>query len=218
MDLIKLKSAWTILQQDVINNDKVDENSILNAVHSKSKSEISKIMSGLHFKFIVASISVLVAISLALLSILSPTTNPLDFIFSPVESATFFFVMALTVSVIVYFNYQAYSHIKSIQRSSLNLKDNLKRFIDTMNKAIALNIFSDTFMTPIIFAWAYYAYAFKDHQLAFDLRTAMLFVLPVLIGVISYFVQRFMQHLKFGKYLKRLSCYLKSLQNNSAEL
>jgi len=218
MDLIELKSAWTVLQQDVINNDKVDKRKIFNSIHSKSKSEISKIKSGLHIKFIIASLSIIVAIGFAIASFKKSSFNPLDFIFSPLESATFFLVMALSISVMVYFNYQAYKQIKSIQYSSLNLKENLRRFIKAMRKAITFNIFSDTFMTPIIFTWVFYAYAFKEQQLGIDLRTALLFVLPILIGILSYFFQRFMQRLKFGRYLDRLIGYLNSLQNKSSEL
>lgn len=218
MDLIELKSAWTLLQQDVISNDKVDESEILNAVHGKSKSEISKIRGGLHLKFIIASLSIVLAIGLAVTSFTNSSFNPLDFIFSPIESATFFLVMAVSMCVMVYFNYQAYRQIKSIQQSSLNLKDNLKSFITAMHKAITFNIFSDAFMTPVIFAWVFYAYAFKEHQLGFDLRTALLFILPILIGLLSYFFQRFMQRLKFGQYLDRLINYLDSLEKNSSEL
>jgi len=218
MDLIELKSAWTLLQQDVINKDKVDESKIFNSIHGKSKSEISKIKSGLHLKFIIASLAIILAIGLAVVSFAKSSLNPLDFIFSPVESTTFFLVMALSVSVMVYFNYQAYRQIKSIQHSSLNLKDNLKSFITAMHKAITFNIFSDAFMTPIIFAWVFYAYAFKEHQLGFDFRTALLFISPILISLLSYFFQRFMQRLKFGQYLDHLTSYLDSLQKNSSEL
>lgn len=218
MDLLELKSAWTLLQQDVISNDKVDESEILNAVHGKSKSEISKIKRGLHLKFIVASLSIIATTGIAVTSFTNSSFNPLDFIFSAIESATFFLVMAVSISVMVFFNYQAYSQIKSIQNSSLNLKDNLKSFIKAMRKAIAFNIFSDTFITPLIFTWVYYAYAFKEYQLGFDSRTVLLFVFPILIGILSYFFQRFMQRLKFGKYLDRLTSYLDSLQKNSSQL
>jgi hypothetical protein len=163
-------------------------------------------------KFIIASLSIVGAIGLALISIVSPSINPLDVIFSPIESTAFFSVMALSVSVMVYFNYKAYSQIKAVQKSSLNLRDNLKSFIDAMNRAIAFNILSDTLMTPVISAWVYYAYAFENHPLGFDLRTALLFVIPIAIGFISYFLQKLMQHLKFGKYLSRLNGYLESLQ------
>jgi len=218
MDLIELKSAWTLLQQDVINDDKVDESKIFNSIHSKSKSEISKIKRGLHLKFIIASLSIIIAIFIAVTSFTSSSFNPLDFIFSPTESVTFYLVMAASISVMVYFNYQAYKQIKNLQQSSLNLKENLKISIIAMRKAIAFNIFSDTFMSPIIFAWVYHAYAFKEHQLGFDLRTVLLFVLPILIGILSYFFQRFMQRLKFGQYLDRLINYFDSLQKNSSEL
>jgi hypothetical protein len=159
-----------------------------------------------------------VAIGLAITSLTKASLNPLDFIFSPLESATLFVIMALSIGFVVYFNFQAYLQIKAVQSSSLNLKDNLKSFIDAMNKAVAFNIFSDAFMAPIIFTWLYYAYAFENHPLGFDLRTAILFILPLAIGLLSYFLQKYMQGLKFGQYLDRLKDYLDSLQNKSSEL
>jgi len=218
MDLIELKSAWNLLQQDVISKDTVEEDKIMTSVHSKSKSEISKIKRGLHIKFVIASVSIVFAAALAFLSILKPALNPLDFIFSPLESAAFLGLMAFTLAAMVYFNLRAYSQIEAVESSALNLKENLQNFIGAMKKAIAFNIFSDAFMTPIIFAWLYYAYAFKNQQLDFDLRTALLFILPILIGVLSYLFQKFIQHLKFGKYLSRLNDYLDSLQKKSTEL
>lgn len=218
METIELKSAWKLLQQEIISNDQVDESKITNTLHSKSKSEISKIKKGLQLKFVIAVLSTIVAIGLAIVSIASPTTNPLDFVFSPQESASFFMVMAITIGIVIYFNVKAYTQIKAIQHSSLNLKNNLKSFIDAMKKAIAFNILSDTIVTPIIFTWVYYGYAFKEHSLGFNLRTALLFVLPILIGVLSYYLQRLMQHLKFGKYLDLLNDYLEDLQNNSSKL
>jgi hypothetical protein len=218
MEIIELKSAWNLLQQEIITNDNVDEGKIINLLHSKSKSEISKIKRGLQLKFVIATLSSIVAIGLAIIAIVSPAQNPLDFVFSPQESASFFLVMAITISIVVFFSVKAYMLIKTIQQSSLNLKDNLKTFIDAMKKAVALNIFSDTIMTPIIFTWVYYAYAFKNHSLGFDLRTALLFVLPIIIGLLSFFLQKLMQQLKFGKYLDRLSAYLDDLENNSLKL
>jgi len=211
MDLIELKSAWSLLQQDVHNKDRVDESKIINAIHGKSKSEIFKIKRGLHLKFVIASLAIIGAFGLAAASFINSSFSPLDYVFSPIESATFFSVMAVSISMMLYFNYQAYKQIKSIQYSSLNLKDNLKSFIIAMRKAIAFNIFSDTLMTPLIFAWVFYAFAFRSHQLGFNLRTVLLFVLPILVGFMSYIFQRFMQGLKFGKYVDRLNSYLDSL-------
>ncbi len=81
-----------------------------------------------------------------------------------------------------------------------------------MKRAISFNILSDALMTPIIFTWLYYAYAFRDRSLGFDLPTMLLLILPIVIGLSSYFLQKFVQHLKFGKYLNRLTSYLDSLQ------
>lgn len=55
MNLVELKSAWDLLQKDIISKDKVEEVKIETSIYSKSKSEISKIKRGLHLKFIVAS-------------------------------------------------------------------------------------------------------------------------------------------------------------------
>lgn len=218
MDIIELKSVWNLLQQDIISKDRVEENKIMASIHSKSKSEISNIKNSLHFKFIVASLSILAVISLVIATSLNPALNPLDFVFSPFESVLFFMIMALSVAVMMFFNYRAYIQIRDIQQSDLNLKENLTGFINAMKKAIAFNIFSDTLMTPILATWLYYAYAFKNQSLGFDFRTTLLFLLPIPIGLFSYFLQRFVQHLKFGKYLNRLSAYSKSLENNSSEL
>jgi hypothetical protein len=218
MDLTELKSAWDVLQQDVISQDNVEEKEIMTSVHSKSKSEISKIKKGLQTKFFIASASVVCASALSLLSVLKPAFNPLDYIFSPVESSSFFGVMALAISVVVYFNYQAYSRIDAIETSALNLKENLRHFIAAMKRAIAFNIYSDTFIAPIIFTWAYYAYAFKDHSLDADIRTALLFIVPVVVGLLSYILEKVIQQSRFGKYLERLSEYLNSLQKNSSDM
>lgn len=214
MEFTELKSAWNLLEKDVISNDKVEAEKIKTSVHSKSKSEISKIKRFLHVKFVVASVSIVFAATLAFHSIINPALNPLDFIFSPLESAAFLGLMALSLAAMVYLNLQAYSQIEAVESSALNLKENLQHFIDAMRKAIAFNIYSDVIITPIIFTWAYYAYAFGDHPLNFDGRTALLFILPILMGVLSYLLGRFMQQLKFGKYLDRLSSYLDSLQKN----
>lgn len=212
MDLIELKSAWDLLQKDVINNDKVDDEKLRESIHSKSKSEISKIKRGLQVKFVIGSASIVLAAAFALLSMIKPAFNPLDFIFSPVESAAFLGIMAITLAAMVVFNLRAYTQIEAVEFSALNLKENLEHFIKAMKQAIAFNIYSDMFITPIIVTWVYYAYAFRDHPLDTDLRTAFLFILPILSALLSYLLARYMQQLKFGKYLDRLYGYLDSLQ------
>lgn len=211
MNVTDLKSAWNLLETDIIRNDTVKEDTIITSVHSQSRSEISKIKRGLQIKFFVASVSAMGASALAILSILYPVLNPLDAFFSQNESALFFGVMAITISVVVYFNYQAYKHIEAVQSSALNLKQNLQYFIDAMERAITFNIYSDTFITPVIFTWAYYAYAFENQSWGYDLRTALLLILPICIGTVSYIIQKVTQKLKFGKYLTRLNEYIDSL-------
>ncbi len=207
-----MKLAWGVLQQEVVDRDRVNEETITATLHRKSGSEISKIKRGLYLKFIIASLAILAAVALAFLSVFYGAPDPLHAIFSPVECVALFGVLALSVSIMVYFNYKAYLQIKALQSSSLNLRDNLRAFIGAMERVIAFNIFSDTFMTPVVTAWVYYAYAFQDHGPALDLRTAMLILLPIFIGLVSYLLQRYMQQLKFGQYLTRLRAYLLEIE------
>lgn len=215
MDYVELKSAWDLLQKDVIRNDNVKQDELMASVHSKSRSEISKIKRSLQSKFFIAVLSAIATPLLAILSVLEPALNPLEFIFSPVESAAFFGLMALTIGVVLYFNFQAYSRINAIQDSAFNLKENLQHFIVAMQRAIAFNIYSDTFIAPVIFTWAYYAWAFRNHSIDTDLRTALLLIIPLLVGLLSYRFEKYLQQLKFGKYLNRLSGYLDSLEEKS---
>jgi len=214
MDLIELKSAWNLLQEDVIPKDTVKQEQIMNSFYSKSKSEISKIKRGLHVKFVMASVSIAFAGALGILSLVNPAYNPLDFMFSPVETAAFLGLMALTLAVMIRYNLRAYSQIEALESSALNLKENLQHFITAMNKAINFNIYSDTFITPIITTWIYYAFAFRDLPFELNFRTAFLFILPALTGLLAYLLGRFIQRLKFGTYLDRLNGYLESLQKN----
>jgi len=218
MNIIELKSAWSLLEQEIIGKDSVEKSEIMRSVHSKSKSEIAKIKKSLQMKFFLASISFVFAAGLAIFSYLKPSLNPLDFILSTIESVSFFGIMALSIGVVAYFNFLAYSQIEAIEKSALNLKENLQFFIDAMKKAIAFNIYSDTIIAPVIFTWVYYAYTFSDYPIGTNGRTLLLFMFPFVVGVCSYLFGRFIQQLKFGRYMDRLSGYLKSLQKNEAEL
>jgi len=212
MELVELKSAWQLLERLEIPKDQVGETKIENTIHSKSVSEISNIKRNLHLKFSIASLAFLASIVLALLSFYKPVLNPLQFIFSRSESALFFFAMALSMAFMLYFSYQVYARIHTIQTSALNLKENLQLFIDALKKTVTFNIWSDTILTPILASWIYYAYAFQNHSPGFDLRTALLLVVPLAMGFMAYFLEKYLQSLKFGKYIKRLSGYIGDLE------
>ncbi|WP_424989370.1 hypothetical protein [Flagellimonas sp.] len=218
MDTMELKAAWDVFHQHVLHQDTVEKDVILASVHHKSKSKISKIKRQLQLKFLMGSISLICATTLAVVAGNAMESNPLAFVFTPKESLLFFSSMALAIALVLYHNFRAYAQIKAIQSSVMNLKGNLEAFIATMERAITFNIYSDTLLTPIIFTWIYYAYAFKDSTLGYDLPTALLFVWPLVTGVSIYFLQRFMQHLKFGKYLAQLRYYLDMLKKNENKL
>jgi len=218
MDMLELKSVWSIIQNDLNVEDRVGTDSIVKCMHAKSRTEIAALKKSLHQKFIIASLAIIVAIVLAAAITFEPGLNPLDSVFTALESSILFAVMAASLIVMVFFNYRAYARIRSAESSSVSLREKLEHYVDAMNTAILFNIYSDTIMSPIIFAWVYYAYAFEDSMPGFDLRTILLLVLPVMIAVLSYRLQSYMQRLRFGQYMDRLNEYLDSLKNNSDKL
>ncbi len=211
MDTLDLKAAWQLLQQDIVKKDKVAESTIQQSLHQASQSEVSKIKRSLYLKFTIATFSILIVCSAGLATYFKPDLNPLDTFFSSQESAIFYLMLLISIATMVYFNYQAYRQLHKLQQSTCNLREHLESLIHAMHRAMNFNIYSDTFMTPLFATWFYYAYAFKNHTPGFDSRTALLFILPASIGVLSYFLQCYMQKLKFGQYVNRLKQYLASL-------
>ena len=213
MEILELKSHWALLQQEVAEQDFKSEDTLAERIHQKSRLELSQIKKSLHTKFVIAGGAILVGLGIIIAILLDQSFNPLDFALNPQESIWFYGIMVLSLAIMLIFNLTAYNRIKKADGSSANIKENLEAFIQSMKVAIKFNIYSDTFVTPVIFTWVYYIYAYKEATIEFDLRGILLIVLPVGIGVLSYFIQRHMQRLKFGNYLSRLKSYLGELKD-----
>ncbi|MBR9922548.1 MAG: hypothetical protein GYB31_17055 [Bacteroidetes bacterium] len=219
MELANLKSSWMMMEQEILNRDRVDIPQIANAIHHKSTSEIAQIQKALKSKFAMGGITCLVSFTLGVLSWLFPEeVSPLDFAFSAIESTILFFVLGTSLAIMLGFNFRAFQRINRIRHSAHDLKTNLRLFIDSMESAISFNIYSDTLMTPVIVGWIYYGYVFRNDVLRWDIWGLMLIVLPILVGLFSYFFQRYTQYLKFGKYLDVLKGYWEDLENSHSKV
>lgn len=214
MELAELELAWVDFSAEVIEADRVDESVLLDTVHQKSRAEISKIKRGLYLKFVAASCVLTGLLLVTGLNFRYPVSfNFLDFVFSPVETQVFLVTVSISIATMIYFNYRAYKKIKTVQASANNLKASLQGFISAMENAINFNIYSDTLLTPIIVVWVYYAKVYDHQPLVWELKALALIIIPVLTGTFSYFFQRFMQYLKFGKYVDRLKKHLTDLED-----
>jgi membrane-associated HD superfamily phosphohydrolase len=218
MDLIELKSAWTLLQQDVISNDKVDEQLIGQSIHQKSQSEITGIKRAMHTKFIVGSVVMLIGLLTTAALIFSADYNPLSRFLDRQEALIFYIIITISLGAMIVVNHYAYKQIDFLTKNPNNIRQALENITLSMRKAMRFNIYSDTFISPIFITWIYYAYAFKSESMGWNILTLILIVLPILFGILSFYLTRYTQHLKFGQYVDRLEGYLDSLQKNSSEL
>lgn len=212
MELAELQTAWRLVDAEIQSRDSVKEPVLAESIHRRSHSELADIKRALQQKFVIGGLVAAISVGASLASMLAPEEfHPLDFIFKAGETAFFYATLAVSLSVMLGFNYRAYRAIKAIEQQAENVRTTLRQFVSVMEKSIRFNIYSDTFMSPIFISWFYYAYAFRDQPLTWGPRAAVLFILPVLVGFLSFYVQRYIQHLKFGQYLERLKTYLKSL-------
>lgn len=213
MELTELQSVWSLINAEIESRELVDEQMVSTTIRKRSNTELSNIKRSLHLKFVMGSVVTLISAGATIASVWFPEKfQPLDFLFNSTETILFYATLTVSLSTMLRFNYRAYREIQSVQTSAVDLKTALERFISVMTTAIRFNIYSDTFMSPIFFTWFYYAYAFQDQMPAWDLRTLMLVILPLAVGIFSFFVQRYLQYLKFGRYLNRLKSYLETLE------
>lgn len=213
MELAELQSVWNVVSEQTIAKYRIDENVVSGAIHKKSNTEIAKIKRALLLKLGIGSVVALIAFASAILAFLAPTDfNPLDIVFNPTETVIFYTSLALSISVMLFYNYRAFQKIKAFQSTTADLKSSLGTIVKTMQNVMTLNIYSDTFMSPILLTWGYYASVYKDQVFTWDLRALVLLLLPFVLGIFAYYFQRYMQQQKFGNYVDRLKEYLGELE------
>lgn len=213
MELVELKSIWHLINADINQSNFVDEQIIAETIHKKSETEVGKIRRALQFKLAIGGFVWLLGVGLMIGIFIEPNKfNTLDSIFSPYETIVFYSTLILSLATMLWFNYQAYRNIATAEAQALPLKKSLEVVISGMKKAMKFNIYSDTFMSPIIITWLLYAYAYRGDQFTWDWRILIIVSAPFVIGVLAYLLQRYMQKLKFGNYVKRLESYLEELE------
>lgn len=92
-----------------------------------------------------------------------------------------------------------------------NLKSSLERFIKTIKAAVRFNVYSGTFINSLVITWFYYAFTYQSKAFVWNAQAILLLVLPIGLGIIYFYLLRYIQHLKFGNYINRLKEILTSL-------
>ncbi len=213
MELVELKSVWQLVNADIKEKDFVDDKILIDTIHQKSETELGKIRIALKIKLIVGSLVGILGLALLLGLFIAPQKfNTLDSIFSEYETMVFYSTLIISLSAMLWFNYQSYKKVAASETQALTLKESLDMVIQAMKKSIRFNIYSDALMSPIVLTWLVYAYVYHDRNFEFDLLGIIILILPILVGYLAYFVQRYTQKLRFGKYVDKLESYLYELQ------
>jgi len=202
MTIEDLKNDWDLLKDDPSMHFNLSQEMVHQSIHEKAKGEIWQIRRNLRIKFWVGGGSFIMGVVLLVLSLLYPEElNVFEAIFTPQETIIFISSMVVSIGVMLIFNYRAFKKISPTMMQD-NLRSSLSNFIQSLRSAIRFNIYSDTFMTPLLFGWFVYAYIDRP-----ELNYGQIIVLGISltgIGFLSYFLQRFMQKRKFGQYLDTL--------------
>ena len=81
-----------------------------------------------------------------------------------------------------------------------------------MEKTINYNIYSDALITPIMVCWITYA-KIHNHMVVTKLVALIVFfVIPVFTFVVSYYLQKYVQKIKFGNYIAELKAHLADIE------
>ena len=213
MELLELKSVWSIVAKETIKNHIIDDYVVKTTIQKDSKTTLSKIKRVMKLKLLMGSLVGILTLSFAILSIIKPNEITFfDFAFSPKEYTIFFIIMFLAMFFMVAHNFKAYKVISEFEKSSEDLKTALTKIIKVMKNAMKLNIYSDAFITPIVLTWIVYAKVFSTRDMTLKLGVIVLVIIPIATFLFSFFFQRFSQKLKFGNYVNQLKSYLKSLE------
>mgnify|MGYP000185406337 CR=1 FL=1 len=207
----ELLLAWEEVQIEDLRN--IEPQEMHQLMHRPSQLELAQIKRSLRLKFLIGGAVFVLFLILATGSFFN--TQALQYLeieISPLNIQLFLWSITISLSLMLAINYRAYQRLQALQTRAHSLKAMLEEFILAMEKAIRFNIYSDTLMTPILITWAYYIKAYEKTAFQWGLQAAFLLLLPLIIGTLSYYFQRYQQELRFGQYLQRLKSILRSLE------
>lgn len=231
MELIELKNIWESVNLTIIENDSIDEITMLKTIRKKSHSQISKIRRVLTFKLIIGSFATLVIVSSAVISILSPHKTSIissiyndilsDFFtekevvansfITPLEFTLIVSTLAIFMLIMLHYNYLAFKKIKEIQSSALSLNDSLNKVVKIVENIMKLNVNFGAISITLIGAWIAYLFMYYDKDFLFDIHLLYLLKYIIIIFIMAFIIELIGQKMKFSRYVKRLKSYQKTL-------
>lgn len=203
MELIELKSVWDVVVKDTISKERVDDFVVTKSIKKDSKSVLNKIKRVMYFKFFLGGLSLILCAAVLCGSFIKPEEFTFyKNIFSLSDNRIFLGTIVVYITAMLSWNFKAFQEISRFETTTASVKESLMKFINIMEKTIQLNIYSGAAFNALALGWVFYLINSKKGFFMDTIEIVLMTTLVMVVGVIlSFFMSRFEQKLKFGKNL-----------------
>ena len=218
MELLELKSVWDVAIEDAISKERVDEFVVTKSIKKDSKTVLNKIKRVMYFKFFLGGLSLILCTTVLVGSFIEPENFTFyESVFDLNDNRIFLGTIVLFMSAILSWNFKAFREVSHFETTTASVKESLRKLVSIMGKTIQLNIYSGAAFNALALGWVFYLINNKKGFFMDTIEIVLMTVLVIVVAVIlSFFISRFEQKLKFGNYLNQLKSNLKDMDENDA--
>ncbi len=206
MEIQELKSIWTKIVDNEGAKYQLDQKAMEQLVTKKSNYLLERIQKELNLKRWASGIIGILTVILSFVYLFLDEDQ--DFILSSIiqkwEMFTITFLMGLIILVLFFNVRSSYKEIGLLQQSSENLKSTLRRTSTILKRIMRFGIYSDTFGGPFFAGWLLYRRLFGVESFTVDIRWVYIFMAMIIIGILTFHLNKFFKHRKFDPYLNSL--------------
>ncbi len=216
MELLELKSVWDVVIEKTISKEHVDEFVVAKSIKKDSKTVLTKIKRVMFLKFFLGGLSLILCVGVLVGSFIEPEKITFyEGIFSLSDIRAFLATVIIFLAGMLSWNFRAFLKIKHFETKAVSVKESLKKFIDIMDKTIKLNIYSGVVFNSLALGWIFYIINNKKEIFTDTVEIVLMTVLIVVLGIVlSFFMNRYEQKIKFGNYLNHLKSNLEDIEEN----
>jgi len=225
MDIQELKSIWTKIVDDEGAKYQLDQKAMEQLVTKKSNYLLERIQKELNLKRWASGIIGTLTIIVSFVYLLIDSDQ--EFLFSGIitreEMCIITFLMGLIIIGLFFTVRSSYKEIGLLQKSSENLKRTLQKTSAILKRIMRFGIYSDTFGVPFFAGWLLYRRLFGEDSFTIDIRWLYILITIIVTGVLTFHLNKFFKHKKFGPYLNSIqNCiddldYMKEESTESTE-
>jgi len=216
MELLELKSVWNVVIENTISKEHVDEFIVAKSIKKDSKSLLNKIKRVMYLKFFLGGLTLILCATILVGSFIkSENFTFYPSVFDIIDNRLFLVTIIVFMALMLSWNFKAFREINRFETTASSIKESLSKFIGIMGKTIQLNIYFGTVFNALALGWIFYLINNRKGFFEDSIEVILMTALVTAVGfMLSFFINRFEQKLKFGNYLNQLKSNLKYLDEN----